>query len=177
MLGINALIGATNPVGQQRQRKLTSDGSTLLGANDIKELQSQCIKEFSRRKLSGAHNVSGEEKPPGSPNGSLRSNKLLTNVSQFIKSPKLQVQNKQPPNIADLVEGLADKGKKNQSIFPHIGRDRLNSAFRQYKDKEPETSQVFKSPIIKAQEEPSFGANSNNQCQKEEDDDKKQDDL
>ena len=40
MLGINALIGATNPVGQQRQRKLTSDGSTLLGANDIKELQS-----------------------------------------------------------------------------------------------------------------------------------------
>jgi hypothetical protein len=54
----------------------------------IAEMQSQCIKEISRRKLSGAQHITNDEKP-GSPNGSLKSNKLLTNVSQFIKSPKL----------------------------------------------------------------------------------------
>ena len=131
-------------------------------------MQSQCIREISRRQFSGHHNVTGDDKTPGSPNGSLKSNNILTNVSQFIKSPKLQVL-KPPPNIADLV-GSLDKKKPTGTSGIFQGRDRLNSAFRLHKDTE---SQQNKSPILKHQGEPSFGANSHKQGSKEETNDQK----
>ena len=145
---------------------------TGIAASDLKEMQTQCMKEISRRKFSGHQNIASDDKVPGSPNGSLKSNKIMTNVSNFIKSPKLQ-QSK-PPNIADLV-GVLDKRKQsNTGLFPT--RDRLNSAFKLHKDSE--SGQNNKSPILKHQGEPSFGANSHKQGSKEElDAENKNDDI
>ena len=72
----------------------------LLGEKDLAgladDLFNQCAKEYNRR-LSGVHHLKDDEKPAASPAISIKSNKPVTKVSDFMQSPKTRLS----ANIAD----------------------------------------------------------------------------
>ena len=93
---------------QNPRKKQATDGSINMADKDLAELANDlnnlCAKEYTRR-LSG-HQVQQQEDNNGSPNGSPKSNKFLTTVSNFIKSPAIPGnQTKIPSNVAELVGG------------------------------------------------------------------------
>jgi hypothetical protein len=125
------------------------------------DLFNQCAKEYNRR-LSGVHHLKDNgEIATTSPAISLKSGKPVTNVSNFMQSPKNKV----------------NKVIEKSSSMNNFGRDRANSAFQQFdankneidekeesipEQQQPQkTNNPMKSPLIKGnQGEPSFGAGS-----------------
>lgn len=126
------------------------------------DLFNQCAKEYNRR-LSGVHHLKDDDKQATSPVISLKSNKPVSNVSNFMQSPKNKII-----NISDKIGGSRDKSNS----LNNFSRDRANSAFQKFDVKNElsnieeapvEEKNVYntKSPLIKGnQGEPSFGAAS-----------------
>lgn len=84
-------------MGKESKRKQTADGPVpLLGDKELAgladDLFNQCAKEYNRR-LSGVHHLKDEDKPANSPAISLKSNKPIVKVSQFMESPKSRISN------------------------------------------------------------------------------------
>ena len=109
-------------LGGSLKRKPTADGPVanigdIAGLAD--DLFNQCAKEYNRR-LSGVHHLKDDEKQATSPVISLKSNKPVTTVSNFMQSPNNRIN-----SIGDKTGGSREKS----NALNTFSRDRANSAF------------------------------------------------